>query len=98
MAFKRTINPPAKLRYQKETGMTLSFFFSEAIPWTMNLMVNITDPMKPKTSQKSKSNFGYLAEKSLKQSSAKPRNVRHSILNPFLNIIVDGAPFHPSHG
>jgi hypothetical protein len=39
--------------------MTLSFFLSEAIHWTMNRMVNINWPIKPKINQKSSWNFGY---------------------------------------
>ena len=59
IAYARTINPPTRLKYQKETGMTLSFFLSEAIHWTMNRMVNINWPIKPKINQKSSWNFGY---------------------------------------
>jgi hypothetical protein len=91
------MNPPARLRYQKEIGMTLSFFLSEAIHWTMNLMVNINWPIKPRINQKSSWNFGYRREKSRKKSVTALENVKHSISKPFLDLIMDVTTLQPPH-
>src|SRR4030042_5954372 len=85
------MSPPPKLKYQKETGMTLSFFFSEAIHCRRKRIVNMACPMKPKIIQKSMLNFGYCWAKLERTSFTQP------ISNPVFNVILNGTMLHPPH-
>src|SRR3990172_4959061 len=61
----------------------------------MNRMVNMACPTKPKITQKSTLNFGYLRETSCNKSVTKLHAISSPISSPFFNFIINVSAFHP---